>query len=86
MHTKLFIGVRLTPELKASLPLEEGEEIYLIPYEGKEYVGRYVKNPHPTLDELRAECRAFTDFLQRYLPDVRADTLPLVVAPQLLLG
>lgn len=82
MHTKFFIGTRVTPELKA-LDLSS---FTCIPHEGKEYVGRYLFSDHPNLQEIRTECDQFLTLLQKQCPDFRVDTLPIVVFPQLFVG
>lgn len=86
MQTKLFIGTRVTPELKARLGSIDNRDIQFIPFAGKEYVGLYLASPQPTLQELRKEYDRLTQSLQMHLPDLRADTLPFVVFPQLMLG
>lgn len=84
MQTKLFIGTRATHELK--IRLNSVTDFQLIPYKGKEYVGLFVQEAYPTVQHLRNQCDQFTACLQKYLPDLRADTLPIVAFPQLLLG
>lgn len=87
MQTKLFIGTRITPDLKARLgSIDQIHDFQLIPFEGREYVGTYVNSVSPTLAELRLRCNQFIEALQKYLPDLRTDNLPIVVFPQLFLG
>lgn len=85
MHTKLFIGTRLTPELKIQLG-SDYSPMACIPYEGKEYLGYYLESDHPTVQEIRAICDAFLLKLQEYCPQHRVDNLPVVVFPQLFVG
>ena len=85
MQTKLFVGTRLTPELK----MEVGtalSSLNCIPYEGKEYVGHYLETEQPTVDEIRSQCDAFLLTLQELCPQFRVDNLPVVVFPQLFVG
>ena len=86
MQTKLFMGTRVTPDLKGCLGKMGSEGLQLIPFEGREYIGAYLTLSHPTLQELRAHCHRLIDILQKNLPDLRADTLPIVVFPQTFLG
>jgi hypothetical protein len=86
MKTKLFLGTRLTPDLKMRLAYAQDKQWELIPFEGKEYVGIYVDTPLPTVKHIRYLCQAFMEALQKSLPDLRTDTLPIVVFPQVFLG
>lgn len=86
MHTKIFIGTRLTPDLKARLYSFEGQIFKFVPFDGKEYLGSYVDSTFPTLCEIKNLSHELMETLQKYLPDMRTDTLPLVVFPQLFLG
>lgn len=85
MQTKLFVGTRLSPELKMQISSDLAE-MTCIPYEGKEYIGRYLDSARPTVQEVRAVCDAFLLRLQELCPDFRVDTLPVVVFPQLFVG
>ncbi len=85
MHTKLFVGTRLTPELKMQLsPILCS--LTSIPYEGKEYLGHYITSERPTVEEIRSECDLFLVKLQEQCPEFRVDNLPVVVFPQLFVG
>lgn len=87
MQTKLFIGTRVTPDLKARLwEVEMGAPFQFIPFEGKEYVGVYIDASLPTVRDLKHRGTQLMDTLQKCLPDLRTDNLPLVVFPQLFLG
>ena len=86
MKTKLFIGTRMIPDLKPCLDDQTRDGLQLIPFHGKEYLGCYLQENFPTVAQLRKSCHFFTDLIQKNLPYVRADTLPIVVFPQLLLG
>lgn len=86
MHTKLFVGTRLTPELKARIGNLPEEGFQPIPYEGKEYIGIYLDTRHPTVQEIRHVSESFIEKLQTHLPDLRADTLSIVLFPQVFLG
>jgi hypothetical protein len=86
MKTKLFIGTRVTPDLKIRLASIIENKWQLIPFEGKEYIGFYLEAPSSTISQLRSQSRQFIELLQHYLPDLRTDTLPIVVFPQLFLG
>lgn len=86
METKLFLGTRLTPDLKMRLGKMEEKTLQLIPFEGKEYIGLYLNSTMPTLQELRKEHHHFMERLQKHLPDLRTDTLAVVVFPQAFLG
>ncbi|MCH9626737.1 MAG: hypothetical protein S4CHLAM2_03650 [Chlamydiales bacterium] len=85
MQTKLFVGTRLTPELKMQLG-PALPSLTCIPYEGKEYLGRYLTSEHPTMEEVRTECEHFLLKLQERCPEFRVDNLPVVVFPQLFVG
>lgn len=85
MKTKLFLGTRVTPDLKVHLTDQQDTCWTLIPFEGKEYVGIYVDTV-PTVRHMRALCEEFMGSLQKCLPDLRTDTLPIVVFPQVFLG
>lgn len=85
MQTKLFIGTRMIPDLKPCLDQLQGG-LKLIPFQGKEYLGFYIQDCSPTVLQLRDYSRGFIDQIQSNLPHVRADTLPVVVFPQLFLG
>lgn len=86
MHTKLFMGTRVTPDLKACLEdlIENG--LKHIPFEGKEYVGSYLHTLHPTVQQVQDHHRGIIDTMQVHLPHLRADTFPVVVFPQAFLG
>jgi hypothetical protein len=86
MKTKLFMGTRMVPDLKPCLYYQIGTELQLIPFQGKEYLGYYLQEEWLTLEQLRNHCRQFIDQMQKNLPDVRADKLPVVVFPQVFLG
>lgn len=77
MITKLFVGYRLTPELKALL---SGDTLQTIPYQGKEYVGRYLETSSPTMEDVEALAAEITETL----PALHQKNL--VVFPQLFLG
>lgn len=85
MQTKLFLGTRLTPDLKMHLH-REPEGLQKIPYEGKEYLGFYLPYLHPTVEEIRQCCAQFTQQIQSLFPHMRADALPVVIFPQIFLG
>ena len=86
MHTKLFMGTRVTPDLKACLEglIESG--LRHIPFEGKEYVGSYLQTLHPTVQQVCDHHGKLIDTMQAHLPYLRADTFPVVVFPQAFLG
>ena len=86
MQTKLFMGTRITPDLKMRLGDLSEKKLQLIPFEGREYIGTYLEIRMPTIQELRAHHLLFIESLQKYLPDLRTDTLPVVVFPQAFLG
>jgi hypothetical protein len=86
MQTKLFIGIRVTPDLKIRLGDLSAKGLQLIPFGGKEYIGAYIESPFPTVQELRCQGGQFIESLQKHLPDLRTDTLPIVVFPQAFLG
>ena len=86
MKTKLFLGTRVTPDLKGRLSEAREAQWQVIPFEGREYIGVYVETQHPTVKNMRSLCKEFTESLQKHLPDLRTDTLPIVVFPQLFLG
>ena len=86
MQTKLFIGTRLTPDLKARLEDCTEKSMQVIPFEGKEFVGSYVAVTNPTIKQLRHYHLLLAEMLQKYLPDLRTDNLPIVVFPQMFLG
>jgi len=85
MKTKLFVGTRLTPELKMQLG-SNFSPMTSIPYEGKEYLGHYLESDHPTVQEIRNQCDQFLLKLQEHCPEYRVDNLPVVVFPQLFVG
>jgi hypothetical protein len=85
MQTKLFVGTRLTPELKFHLG-SDFAPMSCIPYDGKEYLGVYLESEHPTVREIRAATDAFLLKLQEHCPEHRVDNLPVVVFPQLFVG
>ncbi len=85
MRTKLFVGTRLTPELKSCLA-SGCSPMACIPFEGKEYLGYYLEPDRPTVGEIRACCDAFLLKLQELCPEQRIDNLPVVVFPQLFVG
>ncbi len=86
MHTKLFMGTRATPDLKACLDglIESG--LQHIPFEGKEYVGSYLQIADPTVQQVEVHHKRLIDTMQSHLPYLRADMLPVVVFPQVFLG
>lgn len=85
MQTKLFLGTRLTPELKMELK-GDFSPLQCIRHEGKEYIGHYIPNPQPTLAEIRSLSDHFLNTLQESSPDFRVDTLPVLIFPQLFVG
>ncbi len=85
MKTKLFVGTRLTPELKMHLG-SAIEELSCIPYEGREYLGSYLESDSPTVLEVQTACDQLIETLQARCTEFRVDTLPVVVFPQLFVG
>lgn len=80
MEIKLFVGTRYT----TPFPLPEG--LIKIPHQGKEFVGLYLKSPKPTLKELRHAASVVRESLQKELPSIRCDHLPMTIFPQLFCG
>jgi hypothetical protein len=76
----------MIPELKMHLNRLEELGLTAIPFEGKEYVGYYLQNSPPTVKQIRQYSHTFIEQIQKTLPDVRADTLPIVFFPQVFLG
>lgn len=85
MQTKLFLGTRLTPELKMELK-RDLSSLQCIRHEGKEYIGHYLQNPHPSLAEIRSLTDRFLHILQDASSDFRVDNLPVQIFPQLFVG
>ncbi|MEZ5315134.1 MAG: hypothetical protein R3E91_02850 [Chlamydiales bacterium] len=85
MQTKIFIGIRLTLNLKFQLgDIPPIFSSYL--YEEKEYLGIYLNSQPLTLHQIR-ECRdLFLINLQEYYPDHRFDHIPILLFPQLFIG
>ncbi len=86
MRTRLFMGTRVTPELKNYAEKLADAGLQLIPFEGREYIGYYLKEEYPTLCQLRTHHKFFTEQMQKNLPDVRLDTFPILFFPQVLIG
>jgi hypothetical protein len=86
MHNKLFIGTRATPDLKVNLEGLVECGLKHIPFEGKEYVGLYVHCVNPTVEEVCTHHQQLIEIMQAHLSHIRADTLPIVVFPQVFLG
>lgn len=84
MQSKLFVGIRMLPEL--SELVSDCTEFQLIPYEGKKYIGVYLPTNRPTLQDIRHACSHLVAGLQAHCPHLRCDTLPIVIFPQLFLG
>lgn len=85
MLTKIFIGARVTPELRGALNNQVPDELLLIPHQGKEYIGFYLE-PSPKVGEIRGLCNHLTTILQTHCPDLREGHFHVVVFPQLFLG
>ncbi len=79
METKVFVGIRLTSELKPYLT-ESG--LLKTLHEEKEYIGAYAPL-HPTLDQISTLSQTVTAELASLLPTQRVS---IVIFPQLLLG
>ena len=86
MHTKLFMGTRAIPDLKACLEGLLGCGLQYIPFEGKEYVGSYLPIAEPSVQQTEVHHKNLIETMQVHLPHLRADTLPVVVFPQVFLG
>lgn len=86
MHTKLFMGTRATPDLKTCLERLIECGLQHIPFEGKEYIGSYLQIANPTVQQVEVHHKKLIDTMQAHLPHLRADTLPVVVFPQVFLG
>ena len=80
------MGTRVNPDLKMRLGNATEKNLQLIPFDGKEYIGLYLETAQPSVQELRRSHAGFTDALQKHLPDLRTDNLPVVVFPQAFLG
>lgn len=63
-----------------------GEMLTVVQHEGKEYLGMYAKNLHPTLDEVRATMHELSSLLERYKAEVPSRAPQIVVFPQLFVG
>lgn len=85
MHTKLFAGTRLTPDLKMQLG-DNLAPLSCIIHEGKEFIGFYLESFQPSVQEVRHHCDRLLLTLQELLPQMRVDNLPVLVFPQLFVG
>jgi hypothetical protein len=80
------MGTRMVPELKACREELIDKGLQHIPFEGKEFIGCYLQIVHPTVQNLREHHEKLIEIMQACLPHMRADTLPVVVFPQVFLG
>lgn len=86
MLTKIFIGARFTPELRAELGNQAPDGLQIIPYQGKEFVGAYLDSPAPSVSEMRHFSSHLMTALQTSCPNLRSNHFHIVVFPQLFLG
>lgn len=77
MLTKLFVGFRLTSELKQSL---SEHTLLIVRYEGKEYVGQYLEQENPSLADIE---NSATSLKERIPAAYKSE---IVIFPQLFLG
>ena len=71
------MGTRVIPDLKACLNRLARGGFTVIPFEGKEYIGAYLPLARPTIQDMRIHFHRLIDVLQKNLPDLRANTLPI---------
>ncbi len=84
---KLFVGYRVTAELKNSTrDAEELGGLILASYEGKEYIGLYLDSTDPSLEEVKQIHKDVKKRLSLCCPEVHVESLPSVVFPQVFLG
>lgn len=86
MQKKLFVGYRITPDLKAELYGQMKGDLQEIPYQGKDYIGCYITTASPSISEIRRLGFHITTILQTLCPDHRIDTLSLFIFPQAFIG
>jgi hypothetical protein len=81
MQRKLFIGYRLN----FTLSEQALEPLTTIPFEGREYIGLYLKTPEVTLKSLNQVAKQIEELLQQKIEISLRNHSPCLIA-QLLLG
>lgn len=86
MLSKLFLGTRVSPELRSHLGGVTFDSLKLIPFQGKEYLGFYLENSFPTVHELRTLKSQLTALLETHFPELRIRNSQIVIFPQVFVG
>jgi hypothetical protein len=96
--TKLFAGFRISSEIRmhlnqsiqwkhatlltASMPFS----LQRIPYQGKEYLGFYLKSHRLTVKELREFQDMIKQEVNQYCPDLEVETMTVFIFPQVFIA
>lgn len=86
MQTKLFLGIKISSELKAQIEGHFFDPLQSIIKDGREYLGLYLDKPCPTVADIRRHADHFFDTLQQLFPDHYLGNTPVVLFPQFFLG
>ena len=81
MSTKIFVGAKMTAELRPLI-----DQLTVVHHEDREYLGRYAQGAEPTLEEVRIICHELASIFQDHRAEVPSRAPKIVVFPQLFLG
>jgi len=83
METRLFLGMRLTPEIRVQLSDFLYDDLKRVPHEGKEYLGLYMEARSPSLSEIKARRDHLVSVLNNHFPGAKVS---LILFPELFLS
>lgn len=93
VSTKLFVGCKLTAELRMKLntsaawklaQIEKSKEgLILTHFQSKEYVGQYSPYQMLTVQQVKNECETIDQALKAYCQEIDPDTLKHHIFPQI---
>lgn len=86
MKTKLYIGYRLSPELKVLIRDKMPEAIFIATHQGKEFLGAYITDSFPTVKVIHQKADEVLASLQLSFPSYFFNRGSISVFPVVLLG
>lgn len=98
VQVKLFVGLLVSSEVRMHLnqselwnqdqvvKSEDGQEMKVLRYQDKEYVGIMLEEKQLGLEELRSKENEVRDALMRYCPELGVEAMKVYVFPQIFLA
>ena len=83
---KLFIGSVITSRIRSLLNSNDKfEDLQIIPFQGKEYIGTFMSQTEPLIPEVLKEEENIKNNLSKYFPDLNTEILPMNIFSQIFL-